>query len=293
MASFESRMILFILHKLNTKRSFEHYFKRGKLNSEVSKKPSRKLESLATITTSGILGRNNHIVTSKKQTSDVHVLYFHGGAYVLGLKNHHYNFVSGLVESIGCKVSILDYPLAPRYKANQTLDVAIELYRAAIEQESADKIVLMGDSSGGGLALGLAQYLRDHSIPQPKQVILLSPWLDITMQNLDMLAIDKLDPILSIEGLIMAGQAYAGNQDPKTPYISPIYGNFDDLAPISLFTSTNDILNADARKLKRMMDQQGTVMRYEEYSGLFHDWMVFNIRESRDVIAKITEILGS
>lgn len=293
MASLESRIILFILHKLNTKRSFEHYFKRGKLDSEVSKKPNRKLTSLATVTSSEVLGRNIYSVIPKKQTSNIHILFFHGGAYVLGLKNHHYNFISRCIKSIGCKVSILDYPLAPRYTADDALDVAIEFYRDSIEKESADTIVLMGDSSGGGLALGLSQYLRDHQMPQPKQIIILSPWLDITMQNPDILAIDKLDPILSIEGLIMAGQAYAGNKDPQDPFVSPIYGNFEDLAPISLFTSTNDILNADARKLKGMLDQQGIVMRFEEYSGLFHDWMVFDISESRDVIAKITEIVSN
>lgn len=293
MASLESRILLFILHKLNTKRSFEHYFKRGKLDSEVSKKPNRKLKSLATITSSEVLGRIIYTVIPKKQISNIHVLFLHGGAYVLGLKNHHYNFVSRLVQSIGCKVTILDYPLAPRYTSNETLDVAIAAYKGIIETESADRMVLMGDSSGGGLALGLAQYSRDHHMQQPNQIILLSPWLDVTMQNPDILTIDKLDPILSIEGLIMAGQAYAGNQDPKNPLISPIYGNFDDLAPISLFTSTNDILNADARKLKGILDQQGIVMRFEEYSGLFHDWMVFDLTESRDVIAKITEIVGS
>jgi acetyl esterase/lipase len=292
MASFESRMILFILHKLNTKRSFEHYFKRGKLDSEESKKPNRKLKSLAAVTQTDVSGRNIYTVIPKNQTSAIHVLYFHGGAYVLGLKNHHYNFVSRCIKSIGCKVTIIDYPLAPRYTAENAYEVAIAVYKGIIKSESADKIVLMGDSSGGGLALGLAQYLRDQQIPQPKQIILLSPWLDVTMQNPDMAAIDKHDPILSIEGLIMAGQAYAGNKDPKDPMISPMYGTFENLGAISLFTSTNDILNADARKFKRMSDQQGVGIRYEEYAELFHDWMIFDIRESKDVVAKITEIVG-
>ena len=190
------------------------------------------------------------------------------------------------------KVTIIDYPLAPRYTAENAYDVAIAVFKGIIKTESADKIVLMGDSSGGGLALGLAQYLRDQQMPQPKQIILLSPWLDVTMQNPDMAAIDKHDPILSIEGLTMAGQAYAGNKDPKDPIISPMYGTFENLGAISLFTSTNDILNADARKFKWMLDQQGVGIRYEEYSELFHDWMIFDIRESKDVVAKITEIVG-
>lgn len=293
MASFESRMILFILHKLNTKRSFEHYFKRGKLDSEVSKKPNRKLKSLANITKKEVSGRSIYTMIPKNQMSDIHVLYFHGGAYVLGLKNHHYNFISRCIKFIGCKVTIIDYPLAPRYTAKDAYEVAVAVYKGIIKTESAEKIVLMGDSSGGGLAIGLAQYLRDKQIPQPKQIILLSPWLDVTMQNPDMTAIDKLDPILSIEGLKMAGQAYAGFQDPKNPYISPMYGTFEDLGAISLFTSINDILNADARKLKGMLEQQGVGIRYEEYSGLFHDWMIFDISESRDVIATIKEILGN
>lgn len=293
MASVESDIILFILHNLRIKRSIGRYFKRARNEQEISKAPNRKLRSLASIDKKVFMGRNAYTAIPFQKKSNIHVLYFHGGAYIYGLKNYHYNFISRIMDTIGCTVTIPDYPLAPHHMAEDAFTLAIESYKWTVEKSGADKIVLMGDSSGGGLALGLAQHLRDQQMPQPKHIILLSPWLDVTMQNPDMAAIDKLDPILSIEGLKMAGQAYAGFQDPKNPTISPMYGTFENLGAISLFTSTNDILNADARTFKRMSEKQGVGIRYEEYSGLFHDWMVFNIRESRDVIAKITEILGS
>lgn len=291
MPSIESRITLFVLHKLNMKRSIERYFQRGKFDKEISKKPNKKLRSLASIDKEVFMGRNAYTVIPFQKKSKVHILYFHGGAYIYGLKNYHYNFISRLIDMIGCTVTIPDYPLAPHHTAKDALTMAIESYKWIVDKSDADKIVLMGDSSGGGLALGLAQYLRYEGLSQPQHIILLSPWLDVTMQNADMLTIDEQDPILGIDGLIMAGKAYAGTSDTDDPYISPIHGNLEGLAPISLFTSTNDILNADARKFKKIMDQQDIYMSYEEYDGLFHDWMLFDFKESKDVITKIVRII--
>lgn len=83
----------------------------------------------------------------------------------------------------------------------------------------------MGDSSGGGLAFGFAMMLRDEKISQPNQIILLSPWLDITMSNNDILEIDKKDKILGVKSLQMAGKLYADTLDLRNYRASPIFGD--------------------------------------------------------------------
>src|SRR5690606_3466899 len=113
-------------------------------------------------------------------------------------------------------------------------------------------IVFMGNSAGGGLALGFAQKLRNENRtqPQPSQLILISPWLDITLSNPDIRMVDKKDKLLSIKGLRMAAKAYASSVDGNDFRVSPIYGDFSGLGKISLFIGTNDLFVADARKFK-------------------------------------------
>ncbi len=112
----------------------------------------------------------------------------------------------------------------------------------------------MGDSAGGGLALALAQKLKKDGMTQPQQIILLSPWLDVTMTNPEFKDREAGDPMLDIEGSQMAGKAYAGRLNTKNYLVSPMYGDLTGLAKISLFTSGKDMLIADVRKFRGHAD---------------------------------------
>lgn len=290
MASIESRIMLFIMHRMNMKRSIDRYFKQGKFD-QPSAKPSKKVKSQISIDQSEMFGQTVYTMYPKSGKSKLHVLYLHGGAYVFGIQGYHFNLVTRLILATGCTVTVPDYPLAPKYSFKDAYDMVTPMAVDIVQQVGSEHFVLMGDSSGGGLALGLAQHLRDLNMPQPSDIILLSPWLDVTMENSEILAIDPSDPILGIDGLILAGKAYAGDQDTKHPTVSPIYGNLDNLADITLFISTNDLLYADAKKFKSIMDEKGLNMRFEVFDGLFHDWMLFDIEESRKVMDTIKTII--
>jgi acetyl esterase/lipase len=93
----------------------------------------------------------------------------------------------------------------------------------------------MGDSAGGGFALALAQALLEKELPQPGNIILISPWLDITMTNPEIPAFEEKDPMLAVYGLAEIGKVYAGNTDPGHYMLSPINGPVVGLAPITLF----------------------------------------------------------
>ena len=152
----------------------------------------------------------------------------------------------------------------------------------------------MGDSAGGGLAFGFAQQLKIEGRNQPDQLILFSPWLDVTMTNPDIKAIEKEDKILSVEGLREAARKYSGKTDLKEYRISPIYGCFTGLCSISVFTGTNDILNPDAQKCRQLMKDQPASFNWFEYPGMFHDWVIITrLKESRDVINKVTRLVNN
>jgi acetyl esterase/lipase len=115
----------------------------------------------------------------------------------------------------------------------------------------------MGDSSGGGICLALAQRLREENLPQPRRIVLLAPWLDASLSNPEIAALDNIDPFLDEDGLKYAGSVYARDVDPKNYLVSPLYGSLRGLARVTLFIGTCDILFPDCRKLRDLAAAEG------------------------------------
>ncbi|MBA4056814.1 MAG: alpha/beta hydrolase, partial [Marivirga sp.] len=125
----------------------------------------------------------------------------------------------------------------------------------------------------------------------PEQIILLCPWLDITMNNPAIIQMDSEDPFLGIEGLKKAGKAYAGNSTMDHYLLSPVNGSLEGLARISLFIGSRDILVADARKLFRLAQSNDIDLNYREYKGMFHVWMLMNFPESKRAAVEIIQLI--
>jgi acetyl esterase/lipase len=223
--------------------------------------------------------------------SSRHVLYLHGGAYVHAIERSHWSFVGRLVDRLGCQVTVARYPLAPGHHYDETLAMVEAAYRRALGEVEPAHRVLMGDSAGGGLCLVLAQRLKAQQQPQPGNLVLISPWLDISVTDGLIPALEGCDPYLSAPGLLAAGQMYTGTLDLRDPKVSPIYGRLDGLGRISVFIGTRDVLLADSRRLRRLASERGVDIDYVEYDGMFHGWVLQRIPEGREALARIVEIL--
>ena len=225
--------------------------------------------------------------------SDLIILYFHGGAYMSNLRTEHWSLIEKLISKTSATIVVPDYPLAPEASCKETYDFIEGLFTGLIAEYPAKRIVFIGDSAGGGLALGFTQQLRDENKKQPDQIIIFSPWLDVTMCNPILERLDKEDNLLSIAGLKNAGQKYAANLDLKDFRVSPVYGDLTGMCRISLFTGTKDILNADAQKFKQLMKEQNIYFNYFEYPDMFHDWVIItSLKESLDVINKVDKLVN-
>lgn len=252
--------------------------------------PPPKLFKNIFITTEKVNDRNVFTFTPQNNTSKKNVLFFHGGAYILNFTFVHWKLISRLLKETKCIVTAVDYPLLPEYSYKERLMMGEAVYKKMLQQTSANNIVFMGDSSGGNLALSLAQKLVTDNIEQPSQIILLSPWLDVTMSNPEMEAVSKRDPILPI-GDNTVGKLHAGDRDMKDFLVSPLYGSAKNLGQISLFTGTDDILNPDARKFKLKAENEGVNINYFEYKYMVHDWILFPIPEAKIAFKQIVELL--
>lgn len=231
-------------------------------------------------------------VRPKSAQARRHVLYLHGGAYVHPPEPEHWGFVSRLVTGLGCAVTLPLYPLAPDHQYAETIGVVREIYEGSAGSGDPAEAVVMGDSAGGGLTLVLAQQLKADGAPQPRNLVLLSPWLDITMTDPAQASIDRRDPFLSIPGLVEAGRLYAGTLDRSDPLVSPLGGDLEGLGRLSVFTGTADVLFSDARRLWFRLSRRGIDLDYFEYEDMFHGWMLQRpIPEAQRATRQIIDIL--
>lgn len=291
MASIESKLFYHLLRLINKKKFLEMQFAYGKFDFNNSKVPPKRTERICNVTTRIVGGRNVFVLSPKNTGSTTHVLYLHGGAYVQNFVRQHWKFLSGLVAATHCTITAPDYPLAPQHTFLDAFQMVDPLCKDIIARFGGGNTVVMGDSAGGGFALALCQKLKVDQVDQPKRILLLSPWLDMTLSNPEICFLDSRDPFLGIPGLRSAAVAYAGGKDLHYYMLSPINGPLEDLGAISVFVGSNDIMVADARRLQMLARQKGVLVDYREYKDMVHVWMLLYFRESRQAQEEIKQLL--
>lgn len=293
--SSESEWARFLLRISDVKWSFSsdfamrHFVKHRRPEKE--RAPTGFLSPQATVRLRRLEGFPVYQVDRRDQTPVKHVLFLHGGAYVSPMKGMHWNFLNRLMAAQPCKVTVPLYGLAPNYDYRDAYRLLNTVYRDLLETHVAEDIIIIGDSSGGGLGLGFAQMLRDNHLPQPGSLILMSPWLDIRLQNPDIADIEPRDPILSVPGSREAGRMWAAGEDPANPLLSPINGSLEGLAPICMLMGSDDILMPDARLLRDKARAEGHPLQYLEYDAMFHIWMLSPIPEGRQALKDIVAFI--
>ncbi|WP_200174704.1 alpha/beta hydrolase fold domain-containing protein [Tomitella cavernea] len=208
-----------------------------------------------------------HAGATSSGTAGSVVLYLHGGAYVNEIAPQHWTLV-GMLARAGAAVHVPLYGLAPQHTFTEAYAMLDALY--ADLAVDASELTIMGDSAGGGLALGFAQTLRDSARPLPRALTLIAPWLDIACRNPEIDAIEVYDPWLGKAGALVAGRGWAGGADPDDPRLSPVLGSMAGLPPIDAYYGTFDITYADAPALARKCRDAETPLDLQVAAGACH-----------------------
>jgi epsilon-lactone hydrolase len=248
--------------------------------------PTPKMRQRLDVRESRFEGRTIYRIAPKSGPVTGQMLYWHGGGYVYPAVDVHWNFLAHMAEKHGIVITAPLYPLAPEANAAETVDWAMKLYRE-FTPERAGPFIMGGDSAGGGLCAVVAQQARDEGRLLPKALILICPWLDLSVSHPDQPAIEPRDCVLTIGGARAAGRLYAGDLPLDHPYVSPLHANWDGLPPILSFGGGDDILLPDARRLKQLLPSAD----YVEEAGLMHDWPIFFLRESRAAQARMADFI--
>ena len=216
------------------------------------------------------------------------VLYIHGGAYYHNFSSRHWKAMAEWAETTGCGIVAPNYPLLYRYTVKDAFPLMLQLYRQLQERYSARRILVMGDSAGGGFSLALAQeVLKTDSLELPSQLVLISPWVDVAGGD-D--ALQEYDTFLNNEVLRQVGADWAGEIDVHDPIVSPLYGDMQDLPPTDLFTGTWEVFYTDIVKTFDKMKAAGVDVRLhvkEKMGHVYPLWPCPEGKEARKEIAKI------
>lgn len=222
-----------------------------------------------------------------------HVVLLHGGAYVLASPPAHWRVLLGLAERGRSRVTYVDYPLAPGSTVERTVEAVLDVWADLARRHPDDELVLLGDSAGGGLALVLAQLLRDRDLsPRPARTALLSPWVDLAMTDPETIALDAVDQLLPRWGLQAAARHYAGGRDLSDPWLSPVEGGLHDLGELLVLVSRTEQFLPQARRLTALATAaEGTSVRLHEHDGLPHDWALFGLAEGAQTLDEVAAFL--
>lgn len=218
------------------------------------------------------------------------IIYFHGGSYNSGPIRYHFKFLEKLHKKTKMPIILPIYPKAPNHTYLEAYDKLTLAYEEVLTL-NYEEIVFMGDSAGGGLALGFYQKLVKDQKRLPKKLILLSPWVDITMDNPEIDLLENLDPLISKIGLKEMGKAWAGTTSLKDPLLSPTFGNLKSFPETTIFVGTHEIFLPDIRLFKDKLLKQNIKVNYFEYYKMNHVFLLYPIPEARKALRQIANIL--
>jgi acetyl esterase/lipase len=287
--SVSAKLITFFLGLSKAKKLVEKSF----FNPPRANKPLVKKHLLKNFYVSDFQMLGKLVVTLKPKVSanNTHVLYFHGGAYLLEGSSMHWKLIETVVNKANCKVSYIDYPLATEYTYKITFDMVQQSFDRLTKENPDDKFIFMGDSADGGLALAFAQkLLNENAAVQLIKNILFSPWLDLSLQNPVILQKEDLDRILPLKGLIEAGKKYAGGDDPTNYLLSPINGEFRGLGNTLVFYGTHELFYPDCKLLAEKVKTIGNFSFYE-FPEMQHDWVIFPIPEAKQALNIVIDFI--
>lgn len=219
--------------------------------------------------------------------ADGALLYLHGGGYVVGNAQGYRGLAAGLGRAAGLVVHAIDYRLAPEHPMPAAVEDAVSAYRALLDSGIApSRIVVAGDSAGGGLTLATLVALRGAGLPLPAAGHLISPWADLALEGESIAGKAEEDPSLTESGLRSCAAHYVGTRDPRDPVASPIHADLSGLPPLLIQVGSAEILYDDAIRVARAAGAAGTRVTLEVWPNMIHVWhaFAFLLTDGRDAI---------
>ncbi len=222
--------------------------------------------------------------------ADRAILYLHGGYYLLGSIRTHRALMGHLAHATGARMLLIEYRLAPEHPFPAAIEDALTAYRWLLGQGfAAERLVVAGDSAGGGLALATLLAARTAALPMPAAAVCLCPWTDLACTGESMITKAARPFIVEPEVARLSAQLYLGGADPRNPLASPLYADLAGLPPLLLQAGGDDTLLDDATRLADRARLAGVAVELQVWPEMVHEWQQFAdiVPESKRALADI------
>ena len=229
-----------------------------------------------------------YTLTPTKSTALGSVVYLHGGGWVNEIVTQQWQLAAQIAAEASTVVTVPIYPLVPSGTAEEVINRVTRMSEA--NGALYGPVALVGDSAGGQIALSAAMSRRDEGVVLPVTV-LISPAVDLTFSNPRIPEVQPSDPWLGVPGGRVFAALWSGKRELTDPLVSPLFGDFAGLGPLTIFSGTRDILNPDARLLVAKAESAGVSVRYTEVAGQVHVYPLLPTAlgrsARRDIVAAI------
>lgn len=203
------------------------------------------------------------------------ILYLHGGGYGFGSVEMYSEVIARLADLAGADVLAIDYRLAPEFPFPAQLEDTLLAYNHMLEQGIApERIVIAGDSAGGGLTLSTLLRLRNSGAPLPAAGVLLSPWVDLRNQGESIRDNDRFDYI-GKAALDQYAARFVSGRDLDNAYASPINADLAGLPPLLVQVGSAETLLSDSRLLADRVAMAGGQVELQVYDDMIHVFQLF------------------
>ncbi len=234
-------------------------------------------------------------VRPKNTEVDKYFFYIHGGGHCMQINHRQWEFVLDMVEATGYGAAVPIYPLTPEHSASESFHMLLDAYKKICRDESVTRIVLMGDSTGGGLALSMAILAWKTGNRRPNKLILLSPVMDAEFQNQELTA-QISNPKKSTYRYYFTPavkeflqEYWMQELEGQLEYTAPVFADLTDICDeMAIFTVSDDLMNGYARYLYNRIKQLQIKTHYYEFYDVVHNYIEHpHVPECRMVRKKI------
>jgi acetyl esterase/lipase len=243
----------------------------------------------------GTLGGVPGVWFTPPGATDAVVIYLHGGGLVIGSSKSHSDLGARIALASGARTFVADYRLAPEFTFPAQLEDATAMFRALVaDGTDPRKIVLSGDSAGGGLALSTTFNLRDQGGPLPAAIVTLSAWTDMTTSGKSVMERAELDPIVTGDvSRAMADSCVPDVDDRTNPLASAVFGDFSGFPPMLMQVGTSEVLYDDTIRIADAARKAGVDVEVQEAEGMVHVYQMlwFDLPEGVEAIRKIGDFV--
>lgn len=227
---------------------------------------------------------------------DRHIIYFHGGGFILPMLEAHWTLVAALVDATGASLTVPLYDVVPESGHLNADRLADGAFSRVAQDWAPERVTLCGDSAGGHMALALALRQVRSGSPRAGRLALFAPWLDLTLADPAIVAVEEHDIMLQIGALRPMGKAWSGERDPASPECSPLYAPPEELAqlpPTAIFVGRHDLFVIDCRTFAGRMIKADNAPKLYEYADAPHVFMALTFtREAKDTFQLVDQFIS-